>query len=93
MVGDPLIPPAERLPGGFFDHGLLVIVSGETPHRDMAIPAGTSCPAGQRTLPASPEDQAEGVAGRVLVDTPADRLPGRPGRRRERCSAVYLTAG
>jgi hypothetical protein len=27
MVGDPLIPPAERLPGGFLDHGLLVIVS------------------------------------------------------------------
>jgi hypothetical protein len=29
MVGHSLIPPAERLPGRFLDHGLLVIASGK----------------------------------------------------------------
>src|SRR5690348_2167165 len=36
MVGDPLIPPAECPPGRFLDHGLLVIVPGETAHRAHA---------------------------------------------------------
>src|SRR5262245_45988772 len=36
MVGDPVIPPAERLPGGFLDHGPLVVVSGKAPHRGDA---------------------------------------------------------
>ena len=36
MARDPLVPPAERRPGGFPDHGLLAVVSGKAPDRVQA---------------------------------------------------------
>ena len=70
MVGDPLIPPAERLPGGFLDHGLLVIVSGETPHR---VHVGEPRDGGEHHLlalvPAQQPGAAEAIDGlQVLAD-------------------------
>ena len=32
MVGDPVIPPAQRPAGGLFHDGLLVVLAGEAAH-------------------------------------------------------------
>src|SRR5262249_18748441 len=86
MVGDPLIPPTERPPGGFLDHGLLVIVSGETPHR---VHAGEPCDGGEHDLlafvPAQQPGAAETVdAPQILADlvsvVPLVVAGGRPRR-------------
>jgi hypothetical protein len=59
VMGDLLVPPAQRLPGGFLDDGLLVVVSGKGPD---CIQAGKACNGGEHHLLAVFAAQEAGAA-------------------------------